>query len=433
MKNRFKPLATGILLWLLVMPVLGHAAEKPRIWVITDLLKGPLGDEDDDVCMGALLLLADHYTIEGISVGANPKTVEGTDVWAKETFVADYKKEVGRLNAYYDDQYQLDVPVIMADSAGLRFAKISSEAENPDFLETSPSIMGMVDAAEQGSLFVLNWGPLTEVAMLLKYCVTQNKIGTLKNISIISHWTQRGGPWNCGADNAGCNYVHDQAEANPNVVIYELGPSGQRGLVENITNETAVFDREAVFASKIGQHMNHPCGKCEGMPDMSDGSTMLVLMGFGGGLDAYNRDGTMVTDQDGVNRLLCRDRGDFRFTGRVRTRRIGKIDEINGGEKHETVWIDIGNFECVMGRQFPFSPGGVRVIDIENGINRRVPLHAPSNVRTYYHLAVELLRRYWDVGSDGVKIQGDNLEFVTPVGELVATVPMSDGQFLELN
>ncbi|GAB5558570.1 MAG: hypothetical protein SynsKO_02170 [Synoicihabitans sp.] len=87
----------------------------------------------------------------------------------------------------------------------------------------------------------------------------------------------------------------------------------------------------------------------------------------------------------------------------------------------------------MVGRQFPYSPGGVGIIDIENGINRRVPLYAPSNVRTYYHLGVELLRRYWDVGPDGVRVLGSTLEFSRPDGEIVAEVPMEDDQFLEIN
>jgi len=87
----------------------------------------------------------------------------------------------------------------------------------------------------------------------------------------------------------------------------------------------------------------------------------------------------------------------------------------------------------LVGRQFPFSPGGVGIIDIEKGVNRRVPLWAPSNVRTYYHLAVEILRRYLDLGPEAVRVQGANLEFVDVSGELITEVPMADGQFLEIN
>lgn len=87
----------------------------------------------------------------------------------------------------------------------------------------------------------------------------------------------------------------------------------------------------------------------------------------------------------------------------------------------------------LVGRQFPFSPGGVGIIDIEDGVTRRVPLFAPTNVRTYFHLSIELLRRYWDLGPDSVRVHGDYVDFVNEQGELLAEVPVRDQQFLEIN
>lgn len=85
------------------------------------------------------------------------------------------------------------------------------------------------------------------------------------------------------------------------------------------------------------------------------------------------------------------------------------------------------------GGQFPFAPGGTGLIDIEDGVPRRVPLYAPTNVRTYYHLAIELLRRYWGLGPDAVQVHEDRLEFVDDAGDVVASIPMADKQFLEIN
>ena len=244
-------------------------------------------------------------------MNAYPSYVKDSDIWAKETFIADYKEEVGRLNAYYNNQYQTEVPIQMASTAGKRFRSIHAETADPHFLDKNLSIKGIISAADQGPLYVLNWGPLTEVAMLLKFCIEHNKKDTLRNIAIISHWTQRGGPWNCASDNEACDFVHDQAEANPNIVMYELGPIGQRGMVENICNDSATLNPEIMFASKIGKHLEAKwtkgCGKCNGMPDMSDGSTMLVLMGYGGGMESYKNDGT-VDNQEKINILLCQDR-----------------------------------------------------------------------------------------------------------------------------
>ena len=87
----------------------------------------------------------------------------------------------------------------------------------------------------------------------------------------------------------------------------------------------------------------------------------------------------------------------------------------------------------LVGRQFPFTPAGVGIIDIEDGVTRRVPLYAPTSVRTYYHMTVELLRRYWDLGPDGVRVLESSLEFVNQQGVLIAEVPLEDQQFLEIN
>ncbi len=93
---------------------------------------------------------------------------------------------------------------------------------------------------------------------------------------------------------------------------------------------------------------------------------------------------------------------------------------------------ELPNF--MVGRPFPYHPGGVGLIDTFEGDTRVVPLYAPSNVRTYYHLAVEILRRYWDLDlADGVRVNGDFLEFVNPDGSVLRQVPLLDQQLLEIN
>ncbi len=90
--------------------------------------------------------------------------------------------------------------------------------------------------------------------------------------------------------------------------------------------------------------------------------------------------------------------------------------------------------EFLTGTPHPYTPAGAGLIDtVDRGV-RLVPLWTPSNVRTYYHLAVEMLRRYWDLDFfDGVRVAGDVLEFVAEDGSVVRRVPMRDGQLLEVN
>ncbi len=93
---------------------------------------------------------------------------------------------------------------------------------------------------------------------------------------------------------------------------------------------------------------------------------------------------------------------------------------------------ELPNF--MVGSSFPYHPGGVGLIDTYGGDTRIVPLYAPTNVRTYYHLAVEMLRRYWDLDlENGVRVEGDFLQFVERDGTVVSRVPMRDGQLLEIN
>ncbi len=100
------------------------------------------------------------------------------------------------------------------------------------------------------------------------------------------------------------------------------------------------------------------------------------------------------------------------------------IEEIEGPEVPE----------FLVGQEFPFTPAGAGLIDTENRGVRRVPLWAPTNVRTYYHLAVEMLRRYWDLDlTEGVRVDGDWLEFVQDDGAVIHRVPLQDGQMLEVN
>jgi adenylate cyclase len=86
-----------------------------------------------------------------------------------------------------------------------------------------------------------------------------------------------------------------------------------------------------------------------------------------------------------------------------------------------------------IGRSVPFSPPGVGLIDTIDGGTRWVPLYAPSFVRTYYHMAVELARIYYGVERDGLKVNGDYLEMARADGTLAARIPLTAKQLIEIN
>lgn len=86
-----------------------------------------------------------------------------------------------------------------------------------------------------------------------------------------------------------------------------------------------------------------------------------------------------------------------------------------------------------VGRQFPWNPPNIGLIDTLDGGTRLVALFAPSNVRTYYHMSVELARLYYHLGPEGIQVDGNHLRLVKPDGTVVADVPLIDGQLLEVN
>jgi adenylate cyclase len=86
-----------------------------------------------------------------------------------------------------------------------------------------------------------------------------------------------------------------------------------------------------------------------------------------------------------------------------------------------------------VGRQLPWTPPNVGLIDTLDGGTRWVPVFAPSNIRTYYHLSVELARLYYGLGPEGIRVTDEHLELVTPDGTVRARVPLVGGQIMEVN
>ncbi len=81
-----------------------------------------------------------------------------------------------------------------------------------------------------------------------------------------------------------------------------------------------------------------------------------------------------------------------------------------------------------------WNPPNVGLIDtIDNG-TRVVPAWAPNNIgRTYYHMAFELARLYWGLPPGSIKVHGDRVDFVRPDGGLQTSVPVRNGQLIDIN
>ncbi len=79
------------------------------------------------------------------------------------------------------------------------------------------------------------------------------------------------------------------------------------------------------------------------------------------------------------------------------------------------------------------NPPLVGLIDSLGGDTRTVPLHVPLPGRPLYHLGLELARLERGLPRDGVTVLDDRIELRDAEGAPVLTVPMRDGQLLDIN
>ena len=86
------------------------------------------------------------------------------------------------------------------------------------------------------------------------------------------------------------------------------------------------------------------------------------------------------------------------------------------------------------GKHKIWNPPNVGLIDTIDSGTRLVPAWAPNNTgRTYFHLAFELARLYWGLPAGSIKVHGDRIDFMQPDGGVKASVPLRDGQLIEIN
>jgi adenylate cyclase len=83
--------------------------------------------------------------------------------------------------------------------------------------------------------------------------------------------------------------------------------------------------------------------------------------------------------------------------------------------------------------QMIFTPPLVGLIDTLDGDTRRVPIYTVAEDRSYYHIALELARIYYGVKPDGIRVGPDKIELVRPDGTVAQTIPLIDGQMVDIN
>ncbi|WP_440906621.1 nucleoside hydrolase-like domain-containing protein (plasmid) [Catenovulum sp. SX2] len=294
------------------------AADKANIWVLTDLSDPtdrrvgghPQNDPDDLVSMASLLLMAEQFNIAGISIGSTDrKALRNPMPFFNDMFVKAYTSDINNLKGKHN--YQSSLPVFWSSLTNT--GKPIAFEPNQTYINIShlTSIQKLADYASAHKVYVLNWGPMTEAAILVKHLISTENYRALQNIHIISHWTMsyiaQGTPEapykvaNCTDDVKACHYLHQQASSRHDLKLTELGSIGQSGLVNGSIKNLLP---ETLENSQLAQIFNR-AKFYYGKPDQSDAATMWVLVkGFEIGLNNFQHNGQLTQDQESYYQKL---------------------------------------------------------------------------------------------------------------------------------
>ncbi|WP_109831042.1 nucleoside hydrolase-like domain-containing protein [Reichenbachiella versicolor] len=276
-----------------MLVVLVANAQKPKVWVISDGGDG-INDPDDISAIASYLLMSNLFDTRAIvmasTVHAWNKETSDQGIWASEFFGKAYSSDLPNLKKHIGG-YQSD----------FRFIESSIKGQGNNFdpkedvnLKDYPSILALYKEVKKSKeiINVLCWGPLTEQALFVKYCLDQNKHNVLSKVRFISHWSSSNyhtgtmeNPeltHNCVGDPIACDYMKVQA-LNGLIKFYECGAIGQFGIVENAQKGSDYYDQ--FKASHLGKIFAEGKFKKERVDD-SDCATYWVLIGdYGVSLD----------------------------------------------------------------------------------------------------------------------------------------------------
>lgn len=297
-------------------------AQKPKVWIYSDMSdktlpgnnnEGTINDPDDISAMAGYVLMCNEFNTVGIVVASTHRSQHASTpnqgAWAQQYFGSAFAADLKGLNQHiggYPDTLYFTQSCIKATSEKFSnsntYADISGYSTVKSLLDT---VMNQTD-----TINVLCWGSLTEPAIFVKHCLTNNNTDALKKVRFIGHWTNStlhqgtdAQPWkvaNCNEDLNACNYLKDQALARK-IDYYECGAIGQHGIVSGAYTGEAYFNQFKV--SKVGTIF--ATGKyAYSKIDHSDAATYWVLLGnWGVDLDDINPNGTnpKATEQANEN------------------------------------------------------------------------------------------------------------------------------------
>lgn len=251
---------------------------KPRVWVLSDLsIPGGGTDRDDIVTMAALGAYAPGFDIARVSVGSTTVPIDCDAAFT-----------------YARDAFGSRIPgIVRSSTCGKDYDGLKG---------TKPGSVGdLVDAMRAGGLTVLNWGPMTETALAVRW-LEIHAPADLPKVRVITHWTVSSpgysDKYNCNKDLAACSYLHDMA-ADGKIELVEVGAAGQK-FVDRAKRSCGADN--TVPDTGLGTYLRVK-RTSDGTPDLSDASTFLLMKA--GGLKGYATDGTAGANFDKAFEQLC--------------------------------------------------------------------------------------------------------------------------------
>ncbi len=338
---------TKLLLAFLCLSSAVFAQDKPRTWILSDYT-GPVdykiinngkdatavtdadSDPDDQVALAMYLMMANKFDTRAIVLGSTTKNTQLKTLELYQKAHGDaYATDRKCLGDSYPENINVKESSLTAENANISFSTTKDYKPFEGLPKTVQDLineLGRVDASNNAvyttskPLYVLVWGPMTEIAIATKHMTDVTaKNNLLSRMFVISHWTssyvsQMGTPCssfnasethfkpaNCNENCPACNYMHDEAaKSGAKFKFVDLGSAGQNGIVSG-SNGYFTGGTEGVLGDQYKEFQKSKLGDLFvksrfylKKPDGSDCATFLALLGdYGVKLSDYSSNGTL--------------------------------------------------------------------------------------------------------------------------------------------
>jgi len=331
---------------------IGSVAQKPSIWITSDFtgikITGPEwkdknetkshynteSDADDYCAVANYLMLANRFNTVRIVVGSDWAPSERSSNAADEfrnRFLPAYKNDLSYWNGEngiggYPTANEIDASLRLASTQGKRF---NPEEDYKDINKLPETVRELVlelkskKYSSQNPLYVLVWGPATEVAIAIKHLQVDKQKKALQSLHVISHWTTsyiyhnnpsrcrtdevekiKTGVANCNEDCQACKFLHEEAaKTNAAFRFTDVGSIGQTGIVDGsvpyFAPEGYQNPKVALFKKSMMGEMFISSNFIQNRPDGSDMATIYVLLEqYGLKLADFNNNGQLTEEQE---------------------------------------------------------------------------------------------------------------------------------------